>query len=231
MTLALGTLTTFAFYQLTQKCLSSITAFACASALILTMGPLAFVVFLILRLASKPGGIEHLFTKGGNYARRWGTLYDVLDYNRIFFVIPLLAVVVIRSAVVGFGQRNGLAQALTIIFLELTTCVGECLILQGGVFSISCAYPRSQALFKYRPYYSPGYNRVNYMLEGTRAFSHILLLTFVDKFNINVGTDHALSSLDLSPRIFSANGQKCAWYCTSRCQLCRCSCTRHLDGP
>jgi hypothetical protein len=128
MTLALGTLTTFTFYQLTQKCLSSVTIFACVSALVLTIGPLAFVVFLIIRLASKPDGIQHLFSKESTYARRWGSLYDVLDHNRILFMIPLLAVVVIRSAVVGFGQRDGMGQTVTIIVLELVTCVGERLI-------------------------------------------------------------------------------------------------------
>jgi hypothetical protein len=134
MTLALGTLTTFTFYQLTQKCLSAVTIFACASALVLTIGPIAFVIFFITRLASKPDGIQHLFTKGSTYARRWGSLYDVLDHNRLLFMIPLLAVVVMRSAVVGFGQRSGMAQTIAIIAIELITCASEC--LKSVLFSI-----------------------------------------------------------------------------------------------
>jgi hypothetical protein len=134
MTLALGTLTTFTFYQLTQKCVSAVTAFACASALILTIGSLALVVSLVMRLASTPDGIDHLFTKGSSYARRWGSLYEVLDHHRIFFMIPILAVVVMRSAAIGFGQRSGLAQVIAIIVLELITCTGEHLVSLRWVF-------------------------------------------------------------------------------------------------
>jgi hypothetical protein len=130
MTLALGALTTFTFYQLTQKCISAITAFACASALILTIGTLGCVVWFILRLASRPDGIQRLFTHGSPYVRQWGTLYDALDHKRLSFIIPILGIIVLRSAVVGFGQHSGMAQAIIIALFESIACVGEHLVLR-----------------------------------------------------------------------------------------------------
>jgi hypothetical protein len=52
-------------------------------------------------------------------------------------------------------------------------------------------------LIKWHPYYSLGYNRVNYMLDFTKAFSHILMITFVESFHINVSITSALNVLDL----------------------------------
>jgi Transient receptor potential (TRP) ion channel len=184
MTVALGTLTTFTFYQLTLSCTSSITTFLCAAALILTIGFLTAAVIMIYCTAIRPDGITHLFTKGSPYARRWGSLYDVLSEKRLPFMIPLLALVVMRSAVVGFGQHNGLAQVITILALEVITCVGERRLMSLRCFFL--AYTALEALFKFHPYHSTGYNRVSYMLAGTKAFSNLLLLFFADKLNINV---------------------------------------------
>jgi hypothetical protein len=129
MTVALGALTTFTFYQLTQKCMSASTVILCISALLLTIGTLGFVVFFILRLASTPDGIQRLFTRDSSYVRQWGSIYDALDHKRIYFVIPILGIVVMRSAVVGFGQHSGLAQAIVIVLVELIACAGEHLML------------------------------------------------------------------------------------------------------
>src|ERR1700722_695231 len=184
MTVALGALTTFTFYQLTLSCTSSITTFVCAAALILTIGFLTVAVILIYCTAVSPDGINRLFTNGSPYARRWGSMYDVLSEKRLNFVIPLFAVVVMRSAVVAFGQHNGLAQVVTILVLELITCVGEPRSMFLRCFFL--AYNALEALFTFHPYHSPGYNRVSYMLAGTKAFSNILLLFFADKLNIHV---------------------------------------------
>jgi hypothetical protein len=43
-----------------------------------------------------------------------------------------------------------------------------------------------QGLVKYKPFYSEGYNRVNYMLAGTRAITQVLHLPFVPQFNLKV---------------------------------------------
>jgi hypothetical protein len=53
------------------------------------------------------------------------------------------------------------------------------------------------ALIKWHPYYSPGYNRVNYMIDFTKAISHILMITFVESFHINVSIISAPNALDL----------------------------------
>ena len=127
MSLGLGPLAVFGFNQWTQRCTSPVTAFISVTAVLFTIGSLGFVTFLILRLTRRPDGIELLFDKHGVYAPRWGALYEVLHDSKVFFVVPLLVVVIIRSAIVGFG-RSGLSQVATLIVLESLLCIGECFV-------------------------------------------------------------------------------------------------------
>ena len=60
---------------------------------------LGVVCFLILRIGNRPGGSVLLFSNKTSYGRRWGTLYNSLNDTRLFFVVPLLFVVLARSAV------------------------------------------------------------------------------------------------------------------------------------
>jgi hypothetical protein len=57
------------------------------------------VCFLILHIGNRPGGIALLFSDKTSYGRRWGTLYNSLNETRLFFVVPLLCVVLARSAI------------------------------------------------------------------------------------------------------------------------------------
>jgi Transient receptor potential (TRP) ion channel len=126
MHLGLGSLSIFFFWLWTQKCVSPLIAFASASAFILVFGSLFAVGFLIVRLASRPGGALQLFTKESSYAQRWGSLYKTLKDSRVSFLVPLLVSVVCRSAIIGFGQKSGLAQVAALIVLELVMCIGQC---------------------------------------------------------------------------------------------------------
>ena len=61
---------------------------------------LGVVCFLILHISKRPGGTARLFSNKTSYGRRWGTLYNSLNENRLFFVVSLLFVVLARSAIV-----------------------------------------------------------------------------------------------------------------------------------
>jgi hypothetical protein len=87
MILALGTLTTFAFYQWSQPCTSPLVAFLAASAVAIVFTSLGIVAFLILRVSSRPDGIAFLFSKEMSYGRRWGTMYNMLAEARIWFLV------------------------------------------------------------------------------------------------------------------------------------------------
>jgi len=164
MTLALGALATFAFYQWTRKCTSAVSAFISATALIIFILTLGGVCFFILRIARRPDGLAALFNKDSMYGRRWGTLYNTLHEGSLSFVGPLLIIVLARSAITGFGQGHGLVQVCLLVVLDIVVCI---------------------ALMKWHPYYSLGYNRVNYMLDFTKAFSHILMIPFVESLHVN----------------------------------------------
>jgi len=165
MVLALGTLATFSFYQWTQHCATGLAFFLSASALALILLNLGVACFLILHISNRPGGTALLFSDKTSYGRRWGTLYDSLNETRLFFVVPLLFIALARSAIVGFGQGHGFVQVVALIAIEAITAV---------------------SLFYWHPYYSKGYNLVNYLLQMMKVISHALLILFVPSFNFNV---------------------------------------------
>jgi hypothetical protein len=85
--LALGTLTTFSFYQWSQPCTSPLVAFLAASAVAIVFASLSIVAFLILRVSSRADGIAYLFSKETSYGRKWGTMYNMLAEARIWFLV------------------------------------------------------------------------------------------------------------------------------------------------
>ena len=122
--LALGTLTTFAFYQWTQRCVSPLAFFLSSSVLALVLLTLSGTSFFLLRTAKTPDGTQKLFSSDHSYIHRWGSLYDKLSEVKIHFVVVLWVVVVIRSAIVGFGQNNGLVQVVCLIVVDSLLCFG-----------------------------------------------------------------------------------------------------------
>ena len=123
--LALGTLATFAFYQWTQRCVSGLIFFLSASILGLILLTLGGTSFFLLRTARTPDGIQKLFSKDYTYIDRWGSLYDTMNERRIHFVVAIWVIVIIRSAIVGFGQNNGLVQVVILIVVEFLFCIGK----------------------------------------------------------------------------------------------------------
>jgi hypothetical protein len=124
MTLALGALATLAFYQWTQKCTSAVTFFVSSTALIIVVLTLGRVCFFSLRIARRSDGLVALFNKDSMYGRRWGTLYDALHEGSLYFVGPLLIIVLARSAITGFGQGHGLVQVCISVVLDVFVCFG-----------------------------------------------------------------------------------------------------------
>ena len=123
--LALGTLATFAFYQWTLRCASALTFLFSASILVLLLLTLGGASFFLLRTARTPEGREKLFSKDHTYVHRWGSLYDTMSEEKIYFAVGLWVIVIIRSAVIGFGQGNGLAQVACLIVVDTLFCFGE----------------------------------------------------------------------------------------------------------
>lgn len=91
----------------------------------MVIGLLGVISLLIVKKSLTRDGQKALFLRNDKYAHRWGTLYDTLAENRVFFVIPFLLLVIIRSAVVAFGQSSGLGQTIALIVVESGTFVRE----------------------------------------------------------------------------------------------------------
>jgi len=172
MYLGLGSLTTFIFYQWTQRCTAGATTFASVVALFIIIVSLSVVTSLILRLARSPEGIQQLYNKQSTSARRWSSLYCTLKETKINFLVLYLLAALIRRAIVGFGQNSGLAQNILLIIFESAMCI---------------------VLFKYKPYYSEGYNRLSYGLAGVNVISQCLSVPFNNVINLTPESAWALA--------------------------------------
>jgi len=52
-------------------------------------------------------------------------MYDTLKEGPMYFAVVLWIIILIRSAITGFGQGNGLAQVIALIVLYLFVCLGK----------------------------------------------------------------------------------------------------------
>jgi len=52
-------------------------------------------------------------------------MYDTLNERHLYFAVLLWVIAILRSAITGFGQRNGLAQVIAMTKLQLIVCIGE----------------------------------------------------------------------------------------------------------
>ena len=67
----------------------------------------------------------------------------------------------------GFGQGHGFAQVIALIAIEVVTAVSECGSTNGPVSYNIMKFP--PGLYFWHPYYSKGYNIVNYLLQTTKV--------------------------------------------------------------
>src|ERR1700722_10361448 len=125
--MALGTLSTFAFYQWTQTCTSGLTDFLSASIVAIILLTLTIVSLFILRMSTRKYTLQRLYSKDYTYLHRWGSLYDTLKEGPMYFAVVLWTIILVRSGIIGFGQGNGLAQVVALIVVDLVICISECL--------------------------------------------------------------------------------------------------------
>ena len=52
-------------------------------------------------------------------------MYDTLSDGRMYFVVVLWIQVLIRSAIVGFGQSHGFAQVIALTIVDCALCISE----------------------------------------------------------------------------------------------------------
>jgi hypothetical protein len=71
---------------------------------------------------------------------------------------------------------------VSLIILEFIVCISKHLSIKYWYIH----WDLVSGLFYYQPYYSRGYNRVNYLLAGTKLVTNVLLLVFVDKLHVHV---------------------------------------------
>jgi len=110
----LGSVSTFAFFQFAERCGPASLAIAIVQ-FILILLTLLVVSMLITSVARQENGLDALFSKdveGSKYSHRWGSLYMKLKRKMYWFFIPEYGWVLLRSAVVAFGQVCAFVKSL-----------------------------------------------------------------------------------------------------------------------
>jgi len=167
----MGSLATFGFWQWSRFGNSALRSSLSAMAFVAGFLTLASVTVTVYWISRKPGGLTLLYNSQHPYARRWGVVYDTFKEASIGFIIPFSFITLARSVIVGFGQENGLAQIVAICALEMVAFI---------------------LIFVSQPYYSRGYNRVNWMIKMFSVIAGILTIPFAQEVGL---TDNQANSL------------------------------------
>jgi len=146
-------------------------------------------VSVLVYLAWRAFGSEDLFEAEGKYSKSWGALYGDFRHSTFFWFIPLYVVVLLRSAVIAFGQNDGLVQVVCFIGLELALFV---------------------ALSVSRPYNTTMANIHQCSLAGKRVVSNLLLLPFVEQFSVSACSIFSSLFLPHDESNFQINGKRAA---------------------
>lgn len=127
----------------------------------------------------------------------------------------------------GFGQGHGFAQVIALIAIEVVTAVSECGSTNGPVSYNIMKFP--PGLYFWHPYYSKGYNIVNYLLQTTKVISHVLLLLFVPSINFNVSCAEACYSASID--VVVAHGNHYRRHCPPRAAFGHCDSLGCVNHP
>jgi Transient receptor potential (TRP) ion channel len=105
---------------------------------------------------------------------KWGFLYVTFQASMYFFVVPLLCYILIKGALVAFGQSSGTVQAVAFLILETAVLITVSIM---------------------KPYMDKKTNALNISIAAVNFFNVILMLFFSNIFNIAVSHPSTLRLL------------------------------------
>src|SRR2546430_620326 len=147
--------TLFSLYQLTQSSdCWLLLLLASLMLIVIAVGLLPFCIYKIFTTFKTDENL--LWSK--NYKILYGVLYTDYLKDRVWFVIPTMSYQFLRSVVVAFGRRSGIAQVTLLIILELVHLI---------------------AVYYYKPFERNLANVFNITLSAGRLVVIFLLIPFL----------------------------------------------------
>ncbi|KAF4984491.1 hypothetical protein FZEAL_339 [Fusarium zealandicum] len=165
-------LTLIGFPQMTILCLWEFTqvdspaivvlAVLCFLVMLLTLGSAAFRVVCITRGTTNYNPAFTLYSNS-EVLNKWGFLYVQFSASSYYFIIPLLAYILIKGMFISLGQHNGLVQAVALIVIEAAALVASSVL---------------------RPWMDKSTSSFNIAICVVNFLNAIYLLIFVNEFDM-----------------------------------------------
>lgn len=164
------------FPQMSILCLWQLTERDSAGAIVLAVffflsifGILAWASFKVIMIAKRSTDLHknpaYILYSDPSALNRWGFLYVQFRASSYYFIVPLLAYVLIKSMIIAFGQKNGKGQAIALLLTELAYLVTVSVM---------------------RPYMDKRSNIFNISICAIMFINSIFLLVFTNIFNAPV---------------------------------------------
>ena len=124
MGFSIGPLSKFTFWEWSHDGGALLRPILCSIGFAIVFLSLMTITILIFKISRQPNGLQQLYDSQHPYQLRWGVLYNNFLDGCITYLLLFTAITLFKSIVVGFGQRNGLAQVIALIMLEIIAFFG-----------------------------------------------------------------------------------------------------------
>lgn len=127
---------------------------------------LGWATFKVIRIARRSVTMHHnpayILFSDPQALNKWGFLYVQFRASAYYFIVPILAYVLLKAIFIAFAQRSGIVQAVAFILIEA-----------GALIAASVL----------RPWMDKSTNSFNIAIHAMNFVNSIFLLIFTDVFN------------------------------------------------
>lgn len=135
-------------------------------------GTLAWAALKVFRLARRSTSLHknpgYILYSDPAALNKWGFLYVQFRATAYYFIVPVLAYIVVKAAFIGLAQASGVVQAIALVLIEAAFLVGVSIL---------------------RPWMDKKTNTFNIAIAVINFVNVIFLLVFTEVFNQPVGGD------------------------------------------
>lgn len=129
-------------------------------------GTLAWAAMKVIRIAKRSVEMHknpaYILYSDPSALNKWGFLYVQFRATAYYFILPLLAYIIVKGMFIAFGQNAGTVQAIALLLIEAIILIGASVI---------------------RPWMDKSTNTFNIAICAVNFFNAILLLFFTNVFN------------------------------------------------
>lgn len=129
-------------------------------------GTLAWAAMKVIRIAKRSVEMHknpaYILYSDPSALNKWGFLYVQFRATAYYFILPLLAYIVVKGMFIGFGQNSGTVQAIALVLIEAIVLIAASVV---------------------RPWMDKSTNVFNIAICSVNFLNAIFLLVFTNVFN------------------------------------------------